>query len=92
VARGERIAQSISSSDSPAFHARWSWTPKVAGQATLVARAIDVDGRVAQSNLVRIHVPPIRPRWSTCRRSGVRGETLATIATLARGRPTRIGR
>jgi hypothetical protein len=90
---GERIAQSLSSNDSPAFHARWSWTPKLAGEATLVARAIDVDGRVAQSNLVRIHVSADPPSMVDLQEVvASEGETLTTIAAREGADPTRIGR
>jgi len=41
---------------SPAFYARWQWTPAAAGSHTLLVRAVDVRGGVVQSNAVRVEV------------------------------------
>lgn len=58
-----RVEAALASSDGPAFHARWDWTPQQAGETVLIARAIDAAGGVAQSRALRITVldqpPPI---------------------------------
>src|SRR5512141_1196894 len=43
-------------STSPAFYARWQWTPETAGSHTLIVRAVDVRGGVVQANAVRVEV------------------------------------
>ncbi|MEW5992397.1 MAG: hypothetical protein AB1736_13780 [Chloroflexota bacterium] len=88
-----RIAQSLSTTDAPAFHARWSWTPREPGDAILIARAIDVTGRVAQSNLVRLHVAADPPPMVDLREiTAAEGETLAGIAGRAGADPVGIRR
>jgi hypothetical protein len=48
VKRAERTRQ--------AMYASWHWTPKESGETLLFARAIDSEGRVAQSNVIRLVV------------------------------------
>jgi hypothetical protein len=39
------------------FSASWAWTPTETGEHVLFARATDADGKVANSNVVRVQVP-----------------------------------
>lgn len=58
---GERplaFQEAPADSSSPAFYARWSWTPETAGEHILLVRAIDRLGRVVQSDALRIGVGP----------------------------------
>jgi len=88
-----RIARSTSTTDAPAFHARWDWTPREPGVAILVARAIDVDGRVAQSNLVRTSVSAEPPSMVDLREViAAEGDSLAAIAARDGANPAAIRR
>ena len=81
-----RIATRRSASPSPAGVARWQWVPATAGRQTIVARATDAAGRVAQSRPVRVTViadPPIVTRIRDV--TAAAGETAMSIAARAGG-------
>ena len=50
------VQEADPASRSPAFYARWQWTPAETGSHTLLVRAVDLRGGVAQSNAVRVEV------------------------------------
>jgi len=81
-----RIGVAEASSDSPAFHARWDWVPEQAGEAILIARAVDAAGRVAQSRALRITVldqPPPIVRLEIV--AALDGETLEAVVARSGG-------
>ena len=81
-----RVDTADASSDSPAFHARWDWTPEHTGEAVLIARAIDGAGRVAQSRALRITVldqPPPIVRLEIV--PALEGETLEAVVARSGG-------
>lgn len=81
-----RVDTADASSDSPAFHARWDWTPEQAGEAILIARAVDGAGRVAQSRALRITVldqPPPIVRLEIV--PALEGETLEAVVARSGG-------
>lgn len=51
-----RVAVRHAHRTSQAMYASWQWTPDESGDALLFARAVDADGRVAQSNAIRLAV------------------------------------
>ena len=57
-----------------------SWVPEATGQSLLVARAVDEEGRVAQSNVVSLPIAePVSPLvWETVEAAD--GDTLASVA------------
>lgn len=60
-AGAERVETWAASDEGTSQHASWSWMPSEPGPALLLARAIDVRGRVAQSNVLRLDVAAAGP-------------------------------
>jgi hypothetical protein len=50
------VERASGDSTSPAFYARWEWTPETPGEHILFVRAVDRMGRAAQSSAVRLTV------------------------------------
>jgi hypothetical protein len=83
------VKESDPASPSPAFYARWSWVPVHAGQHTLFVRGVDLQGRVVQSNAVRVEVAaeatlPELGRFSAARPIAFTGSGLQIRSGAAR--------
>ncbi|MBI5650074.1 MAG: LysM peptidoglycan-binding domain-containing protein [Chloroflexi bacterium] len=68
----------------------WTWTPASAGAHTLIVRARDADGRVGQSNTVRVIAAKTEPGSTQVGYTPKSGETLAGIAPQFKTTPQQI--